>query len=340
MAYQFFAKAPARSSSLPASPSPARQAQPPIHRPPLQPPRSAVASPRPNHHDPHEPFTPYPGSISAGYATPHPHITIETIRTVHIPSLTRITGLLLPIRYPNSFYTTTITDPIIASLSRVAVYHDHPVATAPDSTATLGSDKVIGGIRCRLERQDQNREVHGRVAANLYIQTLHLLSPYRGHGVAASLLNSLVFMSPPDVNGRYQVSEIVKHYNIRSVTAHVHEANEDGLKWYIARGFKVQEGIVEGYYRRLQPSGAKIVRLDVQWDEDHGLVSEKKDASQRTARSDPDDDEWEKVEAEDGEEGDHGVRLLSESRVLEKDETTLSKKRKAREEGGSKSQRR
>lgn len=289
------------------------------------------------------PFTPYPGDLSASYATPHPHIAVETIRTAHIPSLTRITGLLLPIRYPNSFYTNTITDPIVASLSRVAIYHDHPVAAAPNPNASSGSDKVIGGIRCRLERLDPDREVQGRVATNLYIQTLHLLSPYRGHGVAASLLNSLICASSSDAKGKYRVSEIVKHYNIRSVTAHVHEANEDGLRWYVARGFKVQEGVVDGYYRKLQPSGAKIVRLDVQWDEetdDQGPITEKKNASQSTVRSDPDDEEWEKVEAEEDEEDDHGVQLLGESQVLDKDEMTPSRKRKAEEESGNKPQRR
>lgn len=343
MAYQFFAKSPARSSNPPISPPPARQAQPPIHPLPPQPPRSAVAIPRSTANASSlGPCTPYPGDLSASYATPHSHITVETIRTAHIPSLTRITGLLLPIRYPSSFYTTTITDPIVASLSRVAIYHDHPVAAAPNSS-TSGSDKVIGGIRCRLERQESDQQVQGRVATNLYIQTLHLLSPYRGHGVAASLLNSLVYGPPRDSGEKRQVSEIVKHYNIRSVTAHVHEANEDGLRWYIARGFRVQGGVVEGYYRRLKPSGARVVRLDVQWDEEDdgpSPVIEKKNASQSTVRSDPDDEGWEKVDAADSEEDDHGVQLLGESQVLDKDEMTPSRKRKAEEESGNKSQRR
>ncbi|KAF3399805.1 N-alpha-acetyltransferase 50 [Penicillium rolfsii] len=345
MAYQFFAKSSARSSNPPISPPPpARQTQPPLYPLPPQPPRSAAVSPRPTANVVSQAsFTPYAGDLSASYATPHPHITIETIRTAHIPSLTRITGLLLPIRYPNSFYTNIITDPIVASLSRVAIYHDHPVAAAPNSNASSGSDKVIGGIRCRLERLDPDREVQGRVATNLYIQTLHLLSPYRGHGVAASLLNSLIWASPPDSQGNFQVSEIVKHYNIRSVTAHVHEANENGLRWYVARGFEVQEGVVEGYYRKLEPSGAKVVRLNVQWDEetdDQSPITEKKNASQRTGRSDHDDEEWEKVEAEDDEDDDHGVQLLGDSQVLDRKEMTPSRKRKAEEESGNKPQRR
>lgn len=218
MASHFFANS--RSSMAP------RLSQPPIHPPPLKPPATVVSkTPKGGGQ---EPFPPYPHAIPSGYATAHPHVTIESIKTAHIPSLTRITGLLLPIRYPNSFYTATITDPVTASLSRVAIYHDHPVAAVPGSTSSSGTDKVIGGIRCRLEK---STEVKDSEATNLYIQTLHLLSPYRGHGVAAALLNSLLFAVPPGSKGPGKVSDLVRHYNIRSVSAHVHEANEDGLSW-------------------------------------------------------------------------------------------------------------
>ncbi|PYI03002.1 hypothetical protein BO78DRAFT_400152 [Aspergillus sclerotiicarbonarius CBS 121057] len=300
----------------------------------------------------------YPNPIASGHPTPHPHVTVEVVGTAHIPSLTRITGLLLPIRYPNSFYTATITDPVIASLSRVAVYHDHPVAAAPASAApssptnlqtpTTGTDKVIGGIRCRLERLPPTTAgiLQGRSNSeptNLYIQTLHLLSPYRGCGIAASLLNSLLFS--PDTSSSssgssdsrpgQRVSELVRHYNIRTVTAHVHEANEEGLRWYLARGFKVEDGIVENYYRRLKPSGARIVKLVLQWtDVDNEDTSARnKDRDQRKAPGD-DDDDWEKVEAEDGDdEEDHGVQPFadSDSKLLEVDEG-VSRKRKADDE--------
>lgn len=340
MAYQFFAKGQnhlqAQTPSIPSSSRPSNSV-PPIHPPPPQPPKSAtVATTRPPTKE--ETFIPYPDITPVGYKTPHPNATIEPIGVAHIPSLTRITGLLLPIRYPNSFYTATITDPVIASLSRVAIYHDQP-----------GSDKVIGGIRCRLERLDTPNtleEERGREheqGTNLYIQTLHLLSPYRGHGVAAALLNSLLFETPPSSkNTQYRVSKLVKHYSIRSVTAHVHEANEDGLRWYTARGFKVQDGVVEGYYRRLKPSGARIVKLDVEWLENDQV-------KEAPANGEEDDEEgWEKIEAHDSEEeGDHGVQLLPESQSQPQsqprsfeDATTPSRKRKAEEEKGNIPQRR
>ncbi|KAJ5764610.1 hypothetical protein N7533_003291 [Penicillium manginii] len=328
MAYQFFAKGQTQNSSI-QSPSRSSNSVPPIHPPTPQPPKSAaVATTRPATKE--ATFIPYPGTILAGYKTTHPNATIEPIGVAHIPSLTRITGLLLPIRYPNSFYTATITDPVIASLSRVAIYHDQP-----------GTDKVIGGIRCRLERLDtlDTQQHDHEQGTNLYIQTLHLLSPYRGHGVAAALLNSLLFETPPaSKTTQYRVSKLVKHYRIRSVTAHVHEANEDGLRWYIARGFKVQDGVVEGYYRRLKPSGARIVKLDVEWEENDQV-----EGGPGNGKED-EEDGWEKIEAHDSEEeGDHGVQPLPESQSQSQsfeDATTPSRKRKAEEEKGNIPQRR
>ncbi|EYE93158.1 GNAT family N-acetyltransferase [Aspergillus ruber CBS 135680] len=376
MAYQLFSKAHQpknQTSTTPPTQNPYNDRyRPPIHPPPPLPPSAVPASkpPASNGDTAIEP-TPYPYPTPSGYPTPHPHITIETVNTAHIPSLTRITGLLLPIRYPNSFYTATVMDPVISSLSRVAIYHDHPVAESATSTPSLkaspaagsarniGADKVIGGIRCRLERLPQTTaellrisQLHGNLTqepTNLYIQTLHLLSPYRGNGVAASLLNALLYATPPGHSSAsrtgegggagHQVSRLVKHYNIRYVTAHVHEANDEGLKWYMARGFQVEDGVIEKYYRRLNPSGARIVKLALQWkdddEDDEGISGLKNGGEEQNKEESPydgDEEDWEKVEAEDEDEKqDHGVRPFTDSRILDVDEGG-SRKRKAEEE--------
>lgn len=48
-------------------------------------------------------------------------------------------------------------------------------------------------------------------------------------------------------------------HGVRCVTAHVWEANEEGLEWYKKRGFDIigKEG---AYYHKLKPSGAILVR--------------------------------------------------------------------------------
>ncbi|KAH8695052.1 hypothetical protein BGW36DRAFT_299738 [Talaromyces proteolyticus] len=365
MAYQFFAKGQAKQQRTATTPStplspPSLQTsslskQPPIHPPPLVLPQStssSVSNKTPSIGDPAFQPLPFTEPITS-YQTPHPHITIDQVRTAHIPSLSRITGLLLPIRYPGSFYTACITDPVIASISRVAVYHDHPVTAGPTVETTFagqspakagalgGTDKVIGGIRCRLEKLPVtfagNPTSEERPPINLYIQTLHLLSPHRGNGVAASLLHSFLFSQPPSESEKssYRVSSLVKHYNIRTVTAHVQETNDDALKWYTSRGFYIEDGVVQGYYRRLNPGGARIVRFDLNWEREEAQNQESFSHSKiiDTKTEDGDEDDgWEKLEAEDDDADDHGIIHLADSRALDSGEdsqsTTNSVKRK------------
>ncbi|KAE8147309.1 hypothetical protein BDV25DRAFT_160668 [Aspergillus avenaceus] len=365
MAYQFFAKAHQSKAptSPPTIPPPSASSNKKAQKPPRHPPSfilpQSTTSPNlanklkpPTSHDTSYQPPAYPHPIAPGYKTPHPSVTIDPVNTAHIPSLTRITSMLLPTRYPNSFYTATITDPVIASVSRVAIYHNHPTAAMTNFTpvpeSNAGADKLIGGIRCRLERLPPTtaellQTQSAQEPTNLYIQTLNLLSPYRGYGIAASLLNSLLFSVPPSADSgarnTYQVSDLVKHYNVRTVTAHVHEANDEGLKWYIARGFQVEGEVVANYYRRLQPSGARIVKLVLQRSDDADESTKSDDESEpkpseieTTKKNTEDDDDWERVEVEDGEDNDdHGVRPLADSKILEPNEST-SRKRKADDE--------
>ncbi|PGH26404.1 hypothetical protein AJ80_01902 [Polytolypa hystricis UAMH7299] len=282
----------------------------------LVPPPPAAPAPvkQPSSTDPAFQPTPYPHSPESA-PTPHPNVTINPVKTAHIPSLMRITGLLLPVRYPNSFYTSTITDPIISSLSRVAIYHDHPVSEVSATAFSTSADKVIGGIRCRLEPVPSTTApgAHPKTPTNLYIQTLHLLAPYRGSGIAVSLLNSLIYKTAENYTSPTHpppVSATVKHYNIRTVTAHVHESNEEALQWYTARSFALQDGVVEGYYRRLKPGGAKIVKLELSWDDE--------------TRTSDEDDDWEKVEVEEG----NGAERLEDYDTLDLEENVRKRPKK------------
>jgi ribosomal protein S18 acetylase RimI-like enzyme len=56
--------------------------------------------------------------------------------------------------------------------------------------------------------------------------------------------------------------ETISIYNVASVYAHVWEKNEDALAWYEKRRFK-RIILVDQYYRRLKPSGAWVLRLDL-----------------------------------------------------------------------------
>lgn len=54
----------------------------------------------------------------------------------------------------------------------------------------------------------------------------------------------------------------VRRYGVVAVYAHVWEANAEALEWYRKRGFEVGE-LEVGYYRRLKPAGARVVRRRV-----------------------------------------------------------------------------
>ncbi|PWW78441.1 hypothetical protein C7212DRAFT_83511, partial [Tuber magnatum] len=143
--------------------------------------------------------------------------------------LKRLNTLLLPIPYPQTFYSEILPSPLLTRLTRLAFYNPPPSSSSSPSTQPI----CVGAIRCRLEP-------HGK----LYVMTLCTLSPYRGLGVAGRLLEAVV--------GR----------GVREVYAHVWEMNVEGIGWYARRGFEVG-AVVGGYYRRLRPDGARIVRRRV-----------------------------------------------------------------------------
>ena len=194
---------------------------------------------------------------------------ITPVTTATLPSFRRTISLILPIRYPNSFYTSILTDPAASSLSRAAIWqhrsraskrkqeNDRPIsqqlAVSKLSDDFLENGELVGAIRCRLESVPKPPSTDNSPAVEhmLYIQALALLSPYRGHGIATYLLDAVT------------TEALRMHADVSGVYAHVWEANEEGLDWYKRRGFVVEEPVIQGYYRRLKPDGARIVRRGI-----------------------------------------------------------------------------
>ncbi|KAL9624781.1 MAG: hypothetical protein Q9160_001136 [Pyrenula sp. 1 TL-2023] len=176
--------------------------------------------------------------------------TIAPISSGHIPTLRTLTTSLLPIKYANDFYSSTLQPPT-NSLSFTVLYQSEP-PTEP---------KPIGWIRTRLDPQPtpplytargnpipNSSLVRPRMA--IYISVLCLAAPHRTQGLATQLLQPLLSR------------EVIEHWNVQFLYAHVWERNESALEWYEKRGFK-RQGLVEGYYRKLRPTAAWVVRMDV-----------------------------------------------------------------------------
>ncbi|KAI4192824.1 MAG: hypothetical protein LQ348_003024 [Seirophora lacunosa] len=218
---------------------------------------------------------------------PPPNLSIQPITPSTVPSFRRIISLLLPIRYPDKFFAESVANTTPSSLARVALWHERPRPAkrkreenpneSPQASATPASESsgtassqlelnpgtVIGGIQCRMEQLPFHPSLlaspkHPTPAISgnrnyCYIQTLALLSPYRAKGIATALVETIITTLCTE-----------KEYEgTASMYAHVWEANEEALEWYVKRRFQVGD-VVQGYYRRLKPAGARIVWRDLE----------------------------------------------------------------------------
>lgn len=170
------------------------------------------------------------------------------VTQAHVASLKRLNSLLLPVAYPESFYRELLTETDTQAVSRMALWDGlciggvrGKVEDLPEADAAVREGD--GGGRAH-ERQDI-----GKRQVRVYLMTLGVLSPFRGVGVGGKLMEWLL-------KGGDRVTE----WEVVEVYAHVWEANQEALDWYVKRGFVVEKEILKGYYRRLRPNGAKVVR--------------------------------------------------------------------------------
>lgn len=203
-----------------------------------------------------------------------PKVRFRPCTSADVPALKRLNALLLPIPYPDVFYRETVQDPTIHRLTILAFWCDGD-DDGDDSSTGDKCCRLVGAIRGRLlpnlaattksymtastrhaqskpypsEAAVQHQATHEDDGPMLYLSTLALLSPYRAHGIATHLLQAVL---------RRAVSD----HGVRYVGAHVWEANTEGRAWYRRRGFR-EISRETGYYRRLSPSDAVVVRREV-----------------------------------------------------------------------------
>lgn len=183
-----------------------------------------------------------PRSIPTNPSTLPAAAAISQVHKDHVQPLRRINSLLLPISYPDSFYKKILTPE--SSFSRVITWQDSNTSTP----------KVIGGIVCRIDpalapTSTAQAPAYEPGVHDVYIASLALLSPYRGKGLVASVLDQVI-----------EAATTQQELRIGSLYAHVWTQNEEALQWYAARGFKKEGSVIQGYYRRLNPGTAWIFR--------------------------------------------------------------------------------
>ena len=169
---------------------------------------------------------------------PPSEATIEPITSITLRGFQLLITSILPIHYPNHFYSNLISNSDHRSISRIAAWDDNT---------------VVGGICCRVEPiiPNPSPDLYNTPTpyqSELYIQALAVKSAYRQLGIASALLETVLEEA---VSGKYG--------SVVSVYAHVWESNDEAAKFYGQRGFAIGE-VQQGYYRKLSPSGARVVR--------------------------------------------------------------------------------
>ncbi|KAF7547753.1 hypothetical protein G7Z17_g7507 [Cylindrodendrum hubeiense] len=233
-----YAPPPSKIVNAPAPPPPAAAAPPPAAAPP-----AAIPAQEQEHEDevevpvraPAVTIPPLPASL------PH-EASIRPVTRNDLNALRRINALLLPVSYSDSFYQRAVDPAASGRFSRVITWaHDG------------AEPKVVGGVVCQIEPNFEATESGtGETPQNLYIQSLCLLSPYRSLGLVNAAVDNIAATAVADPN-----------LDVTTLTAHVWTENEEGLKWYEGRGFKREEQPIRGYYMKLRPDSAWLVRRPV-----------------------------------------------------------------------------
>ena len=178
-----------------------------------------------------------------------PNVELTQITSELLPAFRRLNSIMFPISYQDKFYNETISDPITASISLIALWHDISEDESSSRTSSPPSrPRVVAAIRCRLLASSPSKHDDG-TSPSLYISTMATLSPFRNHGLAQALLRSVTRRALDD-------------YGAKTISAHVWEANSEGRQWYANHGFK-EVNFEENYYRRLSPNGAWVVERPI-----------------------------------------------------------------------------
>jgi ribosomal protein S18 acetylase RimI-like enzyme len=105
---------------------------------------------------------------------------------------------------------------------------------------------LAGAIAVRLELLPDRSAGSG---ARMYVMTVGVLAPHRGAGIGTRLLRHALNEGSAD-------AYIVEAY------LHVQTNNAEAIAFYERFGFE-RDGVVEGYYKRLDPPDAAVLKLDL-----------------------------------------------------------------------------
>jgi len=145
----------------------------------------------------------------------------------NLGTVRKLNSVLFPIKYSEKFYSEILL-PEVEDFCKLIYYNDIPVGT----------------ICCRIETKDSIN--------HLYLLTMGVLAPYRSLGIGSYTLDVILRAAATHTKPK-----------IGRIYLHVQVSNDSAKQFYDRHGFK-ENGIDEGYYKKITPSGAWVLERNIQ----------------------------------------------------------------------------
>merc|ERR1712178_185523 len=186
-------------------------------------------------------------------------IMLDDLTPHNIKQFKMINQAVFPVQYVDAFYRDAQKSEI--HFSKLAYFNDLVVGGVCFRLEDASSPEI--GMVNKTIKADQIKQAPLKRA---YIMTLGVLTPYRRYGVGKKMLGWVIekAKSLKDVSGIY---------------LHVQTNNDVAKSFYEKLGFIQEGGVFEGYYKKIDPPDAFMLKIDVE-------VSDRKDGESKSEKVD------------------------------------------------------
>merc|ERR1711997_807084 len=201
-------------------------------------------------------------------------IMLDDLTPHNIKQFKMINQAVFPVQYVDAFYRDAQKSEI--HFSKLAYFNDLVVGGVCFRLEDASSPEI--GMVNKTLKADQIKQAPLKRA---YIMTLGVLTPYRRYGVGKKMLEWVIekAKSLKDVNGIY---------------LHVQTNNDVAKALYEKNEFTQEGGVFEGYYKKIDPPDAYMLKMDIEVTKTEDEVPEKqqtRDSKPENNKNDTNTDE-------------------------------------------------
>merc|ERR1711976_1047417 len=171
-------------------------------------------------------------------------IMLDDLTPHNIKQFKMINQAVFPVQYVDAFYRDAQKSEI--HFSKLAYFNDLVVGGVCFRLEDASSPEI--GMVNKTIKADQIKQAPLKRA---YIMTLGVLTPYRRYGVGKKMLDWVIekAKSLKDVSGIY---------------LHVQTNNDAAKAFYEKNDFSQEGGVFEGYYKKIDPPDAYMLKMDIE----------------------------------------------------------------------------